>query len=167
MIRLATLFWLVLVSATGFVTFAVKYEVQALDDELARTKKASAAEDHEIRVLDAEWAYLTRPETLDEMNRRYLSLGPIATKQLRTTVDNIPLRAPPPAPVEVAAVTETPPPESVPPAAMPAVMPASLEKPAGVPELGKPVPPKTTAKPVMPRRPKTLDELFTQVAVGR
>ena len=75
MIRLGTLFWLVLVSATGFAMFGVKYQVQALEDELARTKRATIAEEHEIRVLEAEWAYLTRPETLDAMNRHFLSLG--------------------------------------------------------------------------------------------
>src|ERR1700682_3620172 len=61
MIRVGTLFWLVLVSASSFAMFGVKYQVQALEDELARTKRATAAEEHEIRVLDAEWAYLTRP----------------------------------------------------------------------------------------------------------
>ena len=54
------------------------------------------AEEHEIRVLEAEWAYLTRPETLDAMNRRFLSLAPISTKQLHTTVADIPMRPPPP-----------------------------------------------------------------------
>ena len=34
MIRLSALFWLVLVSATGFAMFAVKYEVESLADEL-------------------------------------------------------------------------------------------------------------------------------------
>ena len=38
MIRFGALFWLVLVSATGFAMFGVKYQVQALEDELARTR---------------------------------------------------------------------------------------------------------------------------------
>jgi len=84
---------------------------------------ATAAEEHEIRVLDAEWAYLTRPETLEGMNRQFLSLAPISTKQLHTTAADIPLRpvpsAPPPAaaPAEattvVAAVEPTPPSSAV------------------------------------------------------
>ena len=32
MIKLGTLFWLALVSTTGFATFAVKYGVQSLED---------------------------------------------------------------------------------------------------------------------------------------
>jgi hypothetical protein len=106
MIRVGTLFWLVLVSATGFAMFGVKYQVQALEEELARTKRATAAEEHEIRVLDAEWAYLTRPETLEGMNRQFLSLAPISTKQLHTTAADIPLRPVPPAPPPAAAPAE-------------------------------------------------------------
>jgi len=98
MIRVGTLFWLVLVSATAFAMFGVKYQVQALDDELARTKRVTAAEEHETRVLDAEWAYLTRPEMLETMNHQFLSLAPISTKQLRTTVADIPMRPALPAP---------------------------------------------------------------------
>jgi hypothetical protein len=137
MIRLGTLFWLVLVSATGFAMFGVKYQVQALEDELARTNRATAAEEHELRVLEAEWAYLTRPATLEAMNRQFLSLGPIATKQLHTTAADIPLRPPPP------------PPE--PPAEPPAVVAAAEPVPAAsaapsAPE-GVPVPAPELATP--------------------
>ena len=120
MIRAATLFWLVLVSATGFAMFGVKYQVQALEDELARTKRATTAEEHEIRVLDAEWAYLTRPETLEALNRQFLSLGPISTKQLHATAIDIPLRpvppAPPPEPPSYPVLPQEPPPPPAPPA---------------------------------------------------
>src|SRR6516164_10258676 len=122
MIRLGTLFWLVIVSATGFAMFGVKYQVQALEDELARTNRSTAAEEHELRVLEAEWAYLTRPETLEAMNRRYLSLGPIVTRQLHATATDIPLRPPPAAPPEppvVVATAESAPPASGPPSAPP------------------------------------------------
>jgi hypothetical protein len=144
MIRLGTLFWLVLVSATGFAMFGVKYQVQALEDELARTNRATAAEEHELRVLEAEWAYLTRPATLEAMNRQFLSLSPIATKQLHTTAADIPLRPPPPPaeppPVEppvVVAAAEPAPATSMPPSA-----------PEGVPlRAPEPATPQTAADP--------------------
>jgi hypothetical protein len=144
MIRLGTLFWLVLVSATGFAMFGVKYQVQALEDELARTNRATAAEEHELRVLEAEWAYLTRPATLEAMNRQFLSLSPIATKQLHTTAADIPLRPPPPPaeppPVEppvVVAAAEPAPATSMPPSA-----------PEGVPlRAPEPATPQTAAEP--------------------
>ena len=197
MIRLGTLFWLVLVSATGFAMFGVKYQVQALEDELARTNRATAAEEHELRVLEAEWAYLTRPATLEAMNRQFLSLGPIATKQLHTTAADIPLRPPPPAePPAVVAAAEPAPAASIPPSASEGVpvqapelatpqaaaeppvtqsalraMPALLEKPAAAPQFAKAVPVKAAAKPSPPagppRRAKSLDDLIAQIMTSR
>ncbi len=143
MIRLGTLFWFVLVSATGLAMFGVKFQVQALEDELARTRRVTTAEEHEIRVLDAEWAYLTRPETLDTMNRRFMSLAPVSTKQLHTTVADIPMRPPPPAPPPVPAPVETvvaaagptaspsvlPNSDDVPPQSPPALVPVKADEP--------------------------------------
>jgi hypothetical protein len=150
MIKVGTLFWLVLVSATGFAMFGVKYQVQALEDELARTKRATTAEEHEIRVLDAEWAYLTRPETLEAMNRQFLSLSPISTKQLHSTAADIPLRpvppAPPPAAAPAEAATVVAAAEPTPPSNAPSNAVASA--PEGVPSRNPaPVPVKVAAEP--------------------
>ena len=169
MIKLGTLFWLVLVSMTGFAMFAVKYGVQSLEDELNRTKKATIAEEHAIRADEAEWAYLTRPESLDEMNRRHLSLGPIATKQLRIALIDIPLRAVAPLAADAQALPE-PQVEGTVPAptiSASAIAPALQEKPAEAAEVVKPASAKTAAKPIPLRRPRSLDELITQVAAGR
>jgi hypothetical protein len=144
MIRLGTLFWLVLVSSTGFAMFGVKYQVQALEDELARTNRATATEEHELRVLEAEWAYLTRPATLEAMNRQFLSLSPIATKQLHATATDIPLRPPPP-PAEPA--------PAEPPAIVAAAEPAPAASAApgateGIPvQAPEPATPQTAAEP--------------------
>jgi hypothetical protein len=97
MIRLSSVFWVLLVSATALATFAVKYEVQTLDDRLADAEKATASENREVHVLDAEWAYLNRPEMLAAMNERFLALTPIARQQLQTSIADIPMRPPPPA----------------------------------------------------------------------
>jgi hypothetical protein len=195
MIRLSTLFWLVLISATGFAMFAVKYEVQALADELAQTSRRAGDAEQEIRVLDAEWAYLNRPGALAQMNQRYLSLAPIATRQLRTGVTDIAMRpVPPPAPIEPAPIEpapienvaatgaaaavaaastppgapvagQLPPPPSLQPAA-PVVI-AALETPAPAPEPARAAPVKTAAKPSPPRRAKSLDDLIAQISDSR
>jgi len=108
MIKLAGWFWLVLVSSAAFTMFAVKYEVQSLEEELNRARKEIAAEEHAIRMDEVEWAYLTRPQTLEEMNRRHLSLIPIATTQLRVTIPDILMRPPPSPPVEEAVAAAAP-----------------------------------------------------------
>jgi hypothetical protein len=109
MIRLSSVFWLLLASTTALATFAVKYEVQALDNRLTDARKATAAENRERRVLDAEWAYLNRPDMLAAMNQRFLSLAPITRKQLQTGIADIAMRpvAPPPEPTPAGAVPES------------------------------------------------------------
>ena len=169
MIKLSSVFWLVLVSLTGFAMFAVKYGVQSLEDELNRAKRATIAEEHAIPADEAEWAYLTRPETLDEMNRRHLSRGPSATKQLRTSVIDIPLRfaAPLVADAPVVSVAGQPPESASLTVPVSTIAPASPEKPAEVMEPAKPAPAKTLAKPAASRRPRSLDELIALVAASR
>src|SRR5215208_2260834 len=98
MTRLGAVFWGGLVLASGLATFNVKYAVQGIDDELARVRRQTVVEAQEIRVLTAEWAYLNQPERLAELNRNFLQLGPVATKQLQRTIEDIPFRTmrPPP-----------------------------------------------------------------------
>ena len=61
MIRLGTLFWLVLVSATGFATFGSNTRFRHRGRTRTSVRRQTIAEQQEIRVLDAEWAYLNQP----------------------------------------------------------------------------------------------------------
>lgn len=91
--KFGAVFWLVIVLVAGFTTFKVKYAVQNIEDELTRVRRQTVAEQLEIRVLTAEWAYLNQPERLAELNRRFLALGPIAARQRQLSIEDIPLRA--------------------------------------------------------------------------
>ena len=177
MIRLPTLFWLIIVATTGFAMFAIKYQVQGLADRLTRTVKQADDVERDIRVLDAEWAYLNRPDALAQMNQRFLSLVPIATKQLRTSVADIPMRPappplpPPPPPVVTVAVTAPTPDaatipagNSTPPAVAPPDAPAQvrLDEPVSAVATESPNPVATTphekriaAAPARPTAVKT------------
>jgi hypothetical protein len=192
MIRLSSVFWLLLVSATALATFAVKYEVQALDNRLADARKATAAENREQRVLDAEWAYLNRPDMLAAMNQRFLSLAPITRKQLQTAITDIAIRPapPPPEPAPVASVPESAKPEALdraPPLseaspvakagpAPPPVTAASLEGPAAAPSPAS-LPPRlalikasVSTAPAPRAKPLdrgSLDQLIARIAAGR
>ena len=195
MIRLSTLFWLILVSATGFAMFAVKYEVQALADQLAHTTRQADDAERDVRVLDADWAYLNRPDALAALNQRYLSLQPIATKQLIASVADIPMRPPPPPPppVEAAAiVAETTPQQSGSPAesgpAPTQSQASALQRPATskptapsaapvtavavqarapAPEPARPILIKAAARHNPAPRIRSLDALIAQIAESR
>ena len=150
MIRLGTWFWLMLAATTGFAMFMVKYAVQNLEDELAQVRKHTVAEQHEIRVLNAEWSYLTQPEHLSDLNRQFFALGPVTIRQLQHTLAELPLRASPP--VETAEPAE---PEPAPREAP--IAPAVLREEADA------APPKPRSMAAAP----TLDSLFAQVAGDR
>ena len=196
MIRLGALFWLLLVVSAGFVTFKVKYAVQDIEDELNRVRKQTIAEQQEIRVLNAEWTYLNQPERLAELNRRFLQLAPIGTKQLQQKVEDIPLRPlpPPSAPPDVLVAATTDPPATQSAAAVSAgdeplpaapaassgasalaalaITPASAsELPVAAaalkPGSTRPGAPVRLAKAAAGSQPRSLDELFSQVAETR
>jgi hypothetical protein len=118
--RISALVWLLLVVLSGFATFKAKYAVQDLEDQLHRARRQTIAEQQEIRVLNAEWTYLNQPERLAELNRRFLSLVPIATKQLEHRIDDVPMRPPPAPEMLVAAAPNPAAPNPAPPQLQPA-----------------------------------------------
>jgi hypothetical protein len=180
MIRLASVFWLLVASAAALATFAVKYEVQALDTRLADARKATAVETRELRVLDAEWAYLNRPDMLAAMNRRFLALMPIARKQLQTTAAEIPMRpAPTPPPTAPdpgsgeGSGAEKQPPEDAPVVTASRDRLAAPEKVAMAAPTVRAVAVKAAATPPPPSPrlaavdSRSLDQLFARIATAR
>jgi hypothetical protein len=154
MIRLASLFWLALVCATGFATFKVKYAVQDIEEELNRVRKQTVIEHQEIHLLRAEWTTLNQPERLADLNRRILSLAAMAPKQLQHTVEDVPLR-PIPAPPDtlIAAAPVVPAAPAVPEPAEPRL--AASEAPPARPE--KPL--AAIAAALMPVKPAAAAQL--------
>lgn len=68
--------------AMGYGVYKVKYEVRALKVRSSQLQ-ADISRDHEsIEVLQAEWAYLTRPTRLEELESRYLDLAPVKPGQV-------------------------------------------------------------------------------------
>jgi hypothetical protein len=84
-----TAFWILLAAAVGFGLFHVKYKVQSLEDELARTNANIIKEEALLRVLHAEWSHLNRPNRIAELNARHLHLVPVTPEQIGT-VDTLP-----------------------------------------------------------------------------
>ena len=162
MTRLGALVWFVLVLMAGFTTFKVKYAVQDIEDQLARVRKQTVAEQQEIRVLNAEWTYLSQPERLAELNQRFLGLQPIAPRQSPRSIADLPLRPPPPAAVEavVAANPGTAPPP-IPAAAAPITPAPITPAPSGA------ALPVRLATAGAATAPASLDALIAQIAETR
>ncbi len=84
MMRLLTVFWLVLAIALGTGVFVLKYEVQAREAELAALDDALGASRRQVHMLQAEWAHLTAPDRLHRLADRFLTLTPVQPAQVTT-----------------------------------------------------------------------------------
>ncbi len=76
-LRTSTLLALAGALAAGALLFWTSQSVQRAEDKLARLEKAVAAERQALRVLRAEWAYLNRPDRLEELAGDHLGLAPV------------------------------------------------------------------------------------------
>lgn len=63
-------------------TFSVKYQVQALDEELQALNHQIENDRRAIHVLEAEWSHLNDPRRLRSLARSYLGLEPVTAENL-------------------------------------------------------------------------------------
>ena len=81
-IRPATIVWFCVVVAVGYAMFQVKYEVMQQEQTLAGINKQITDDREQIRVLSAEWSYLTRPSRIEDLSARFLHLGNMSSAQI-------------------------------------------------------------------------------------
>ena len=87
----ATVFWSLLAALVGFGLFHVKYQVQKLEDRLAKINRDMVREQEQIHVLRAEWTYLNRPERIEQLAKKYLDLAAPKASQM-SSIAQLPLR---------------------------------------------------------------------------
>lgn len=81
MIRRSTLLWLIAAIFVGCGLYQLKYEVQGKEERLARLNRQIQQEQEAIHVLNAEWAFLNRPDRLADLANRHLELSQVAPAQ--------------------------------------------------------------------------------------
>jgi len=74
MIKLANLVLCSIVIWTAFLLFWTSQSVQKVESELKRLKEVSYNESEMVRVLSSEWDYLNRPERIEKLAQKYLSI---------------------------------------------------------------------------------------------
>lgn len=87
MIRLVTLMWLFLGLGGGIGLYLLKHEVQAMEANLAETRRQTFADHQAIHVLKAEWTYLNEPSRLKGLAERYLGMEPMSATQVAMIAD--------------------------------------------------------------------------------
>jgi cell division protein FtsL len=85
--RFLNVFSVLLVVAMSIGLYNLKYKVEAQERERARLTEDILNEQDAIRILRAEWSYLTRPERLQSLAERHLDLVPLKASQIATFED--------------------------------------------------------------------------------
>ena len=78
--------------ASGAAVLQLKITVQNKVDNVKEIARQIKQDREAIRVLEAEWAYLTTPQVLQDRSVRFLALMPPRAKQIITDPSSIPFR---------------------------------------------------------------------------
>lgn len=98
--------WMLLAVATGYAMFHVNYQVETLKAEVETLRDTELHERESIHILEAEWAYLSRPDRIATLAKQFLpDLAPPTATQI-TTLSALPY---PPDPSQPPAVADRPP----------------------------------------------------------
>lgn len=82
MIRLSTILWIVLIAASAFGLYSVKFKVQTIRTQIAEVERDLELERETMNVISAEWAYLNRPERLQKLASTYLGAQEVTVQQI-------------------------------------------------------------------------------------
>ena len=82
---------LALTVAVSYGLYEVKYEVQRLEREYAGLSRELLQEQDAVHVLKAEWSYLSRPERVHDLARRFLNVQPVTSRQI-VHLGDLPIR---------------------------------------------------------------------------
>ena len=73
--RISNILLLCSAACLGGLLFRTSQSVQVAEDKLAGLNMSVRQEQESIRVLDAEWDYLNRPQRLEALAKKYLSVS--------------------------------------------------------------------------------------------
>ena len=116
-------------SVFGTTLYQVKTGIDERQDKLRVLEAEISATKRDIAVLEAEWAYLSRPERVTTLSNKYLQMSPISQDRI-LPLDAIPMRIIPefsddPAPSGPSGVRQAADTPSVTIVSLPAALPTS------------------------------------------
>lgn len=91
--RFSMMVWVAMIISAAVGLYHVKYAVQDMQAEVAQLEWQIEQERESLHVVAAEWAYLSRPERVQQLSEKHLKLVPIAAQQF-VTWESLPLHLP-------------------------------------------------------------------------
>lgn len=90
--KLVTVLAAVTAVASGVAVLQLKATVQAKKDDVKALARQIHGDREAIRIVEAEWAYLTAPHVLQDRSIQFLALMPPRAKQIVSDPSAIPMR---------------------------------------------------------------------------
>jgi cell division protein FtsL len=84
MLRFLNIAAILTLIGSALYAYSIKYQTSYRAEQIAKTKLEIKAERDAIGVLRAEWAFLTRPERIQQLADRYLDLQPLTVDKIVT-----------------------------------------------------------------------------------
>ena len=70
------------VLVSGFMLYSLEHTTRGLEREIAGLKRGIAEEEEYMRLLNAEWSSLTRPDRLRALAEQHLGLSTLQARQI-------------------------------------------------------------------------------------
>lgn len=80
--KIANLAWMGGFALAAFGLYLVKYSVQDVQQEVSQLQAQLRHENESIHLLNAEWAYLNRPERLQKLAQAHVAVQPLSSVQI-------------------------------------------------------------------------------------
>jgi cell division protein FtsL len=87
MIKVINAFLVLTVLVTAFFMYSLEHSTRGVERQLAKLKTGINDERETIKLLDAEWASLTRPDRLQKMAEGQLKLQSVKATQIISVAD--------------------------------------------------------------------------------
>ncbi len=80
--RITTLIWMASFAIATFGLYIVKYTAEALQRDVDVVQAEVKKEHESLHLLNAEWAYLNRPERLRSLAEAHLDMQPLDSRKV-------------------------------------------------------------------------------------
>lgn len=81
--RLSNMVWVLMIGVAAYGLYYTKFQVLELQRQIAAVEKTLDQETEHLHVVEAEWAYLTRPDRLQQLIKQHTDLRPVIGMQVQ------------------------------------------------------------------------------------